>query len=227
MKRKLFLVVGIFLLASTIGLKSQNCNLYFPSREGAVSEMASYNAKDKLEGTTKTVIIKKETGADGITIQFESVYKDKSGDEKNKGHYKVRCQNGIFYFNMDNMMPQNGADPSSMEVKADEMEFPANPQIGQTLKDAKITMTMNAGMMKMEMSVAITNRKVETFEEMTTPAGKFNCYKLTYKVKTHMMADVETSVTQWIAQDIGVIKTENYDKNGKKVAYSVLTVFNP
>jgi len=228
MEMKKLVLMGTVLFCASIGINAQKCNMYFPSREGSESEMTSYNAKDKIEGVTKTVILKKETGANGVSLLFESVYSDNSGQEKGKGQYKVRCHNGVFYFDMESMMPQQNGDQASMEVKSDELEFPANPQIGQTLKDAKMTMVMKSGNVTvMEMSMSITNRKVESYEEITTPAGTFNCYKVTYNVRTHAMFDVEVKAIQWVAEDVGVVKTENYDNKGKKVNYSLLTAFRP
>jgi len=38
---------------------------------------------------------------------------------------------------------------------------------------------------------------------------------------------VEVKAVQWVAEDVGVVKTENYDNKGKKVNYSLLTAFRP
>jgi hypothetical protein len=31
--------------------------------------------------------------------------------------------------------------------------------------------------------------------------------------------------TQWVARNVGAVKTESFDKNGKLVGYSLLTAF--
>lgn len=50
---------------------------------------------------------------------------------------------------------------------------------GQQLKDASFTMEMT-GPLPVTISSNITNRKVEALEKVTTPAGTFDCVKVSY-----------------------------------------------
>jgi hypothetical protein len=69
------------------------------------------------------------------------------------------------------------------------------------------------------------NRKVEALESITTPAGTFECYKLTYDMEIKSMIKMTVKATQWVARNVGAVKTESFDKNGKLVGYSLLTAF--
>jgi hypothetical protein len=42
-------------------------------------------------------------------------------------------------------------------------------------------------------------------------------------METKMMVKVQAKTTQWIAEDIGMVRTENYNKKGKLQGYTVLT----
>lgn len=77
----------------------------------------------------------------------------------------------------------------------------------------------------MNMSVRMYNRKVEAFESVTTPTGTFDCYKLTYDMDVKSIMKMTVKATQWVAKNVGAVKTESLDKNGKLVGYSLLTAF--
>ncbi len=66
-------------------------------------------------------------------------------------------------------------------------------------------------------SVSITDRKVAGKETVTTSAGTWECYKITYKSKITMKIGIgipiKMDVTEWYAPGFGVVKTES---NGGK-----------
>ena len=76
------------------------------------------------------------------------------------------------------------------------------------------------------MTIEIVNRVVESIEEVTTPAGTFECFKLNYDVKSKIgfiKQNYKNSV--WYAKGIGAVKTETYDKKGKLDGTTLLTKF--
>ncbi|MEQ9168598.1 MAG: hypothetical protein RLO12_20235, partial [Fulvivirga sp.] len=92
--------------------------------------------------------------------------------------------------------------------------------VGMSLNDASLKMS---GSIPFKMEVNIVNRKVEGKESITTPAGTFECYKITYTINTKSIMSMETTGADWIAKEIGMVKSENYNKNGKLQGYSLLT----
>ena len=225
-KSKLLLIIGLISIVIPV-IKSQECKMFFPSKEGMQMELTSYDAKNRITGTTHQKIIGKETTANGYQIKFESESFDKKGQSQFKGQYSVKCENGIFYFDMKNMMSgesMKNYKEGDVEIKGDDLDMPSNLTVGQTLKDGSLTISMkNTAMQMMNMTMAIKNRKVEAIETITTPAGTFECYKISYDVETKMMFNMKGRGTQWIAKDAGVVKSESYDKNGKLVGSSQLT----
>jgi len=104
------------------------------------------------------------------------------------------------------------------------MIFPSDLSVGDELPDASITVSIkSSGVNMFTMTVWITNRKVEAREEMTTPAGTFDCFKMSYDIETKMMVKVQSKAVQWFTEDVGMVKSESYNKNGKLVGYSLLT----
>lgn len=73
------------------------------------------------------------------------------------------------------------------------------------------------------MSFMVTNRKVIGKESVTTPAGTFECYKISYDIATKMMINMKTKATEWYARGTGLIKSETYSTDGKLMGSNVLT----
>jgi hypothetical protein len=223
---KLSLIIGLCFIVIPV-IKCQECKMFFPSKEGAVIELTSYDAKNKVTGTTHQKIIGKENITNGYKIKFESETFDKKGQSQFKGQYTVKCENGTFYFEMNSMMSgesMKNYKEGDVEIKGDDLDMPSNLAVGQTLKDGTLTISMkNQAMQMMNMTMSLKNRKVEAIETITTPAGTFECYKITYDVETKMMFNMKSKGVQWIAKDVGMVKSESYDKNGKLAGSSQLT----
>ncbi|MBL7903518.1 MAG: hypothetical protein JNL22_00720 [Bacteroidales bacterium] len=226
MKHLLLLALSSFL---TVSLLAQDCEGYFPAKGGTFIETKNYDAKGKLTGTSQQTILSVDQIPGGLSLKVKS----ESLDSKDKLQYSqelgMRCENGVFYMDMKNFLdPNTMSGFKDMEVSVDgiDLEYPSVLQIGQTLKDGDIQMKfMSGGMSIMTMSVRMFNRKVEALESITTPAGTFECYKLTYDMEIKSMIKMTVKATQWVARNVGAVKTESFDKNGKLVGYSLLTAF--
>ncbi len=206
---------------------SQDCVFYCPVKEGTITETKHYNAKDKIQSTDKqTILSKKVTGNDvAVTIKAES-YDDKDKLLANRD-LTFECKNGVFYFDMKNLIdPQTMSAYKDMEVKmtATNLDMPSALSVGKTLGDGNVQMSVsNQGMTLMNMTINISNRKVEAIEKITTPAGTFDCFKISYDVETKMMFKMQTKGVDWIAKEVGAIRSETYDSKGKLTGYTVLT----
>src|SRR5690606_38385875 len=66
------------------------------------------------------------------------------------------------------------------------MSFPKNMYPGQKLDDITFTMKTGASGMKMEMTSDLLDRNVVAREKITTPAGTFDCLKVTGKRSRRM-----------------------------------------
>jgi len=109
-------------------------------------------------------------------------------------------------------------------VEVDQMTMPANLKAGQILGNGRVTAkVVNSGINIMTINVDITNRKVDGFEKVTTPAGTFDCVVISYDVETKLMLKVKMSGKQWFAKNVGVVKTETYNKKGKLEGSSLIT----
>jgi uncharacterized protein YjbK len=210
--------------------RAQLCDAYFPIEEGSTVEMKQYDEKDKLTGGSLQTVLKKTVLPTGLKLLVKTQVFDAKDKESGTMESELRCENGVFYFDMKKFMDQSQMSEMKdmeMEVESADMEVPGNLTVGQTLKDASITMKMSSnGMQMFTMTVNVTNRKVEGQEKITTPAGTFDCYKISYDIMTKVMFKVEAKSIDWMARDVGVVRSESYNAKGKLTGYTLMTALN-
>ncbi len=100
--------------------------------------------------------------------------------------------------------------------------IPARLAVGLELDCGEIVATV-AGIKTTQI---IESHKVVAREELTTPAGTFDCY-VVEQVYTAKMAFIKAKGSQkvWYARGVGNVKTETYDKRGKLSSAQILTSF--
>lgn len=208
-------------------LKAQDCDFYFPIEKGTIVETTNYDKKNKETGKVYQKVLD-YTKNNGVTeVKIESQIKTKDSDSIITQEYSIRCENGEFYINMDSYLNNEALkayQSMEIEVDVDNMTIPANLSKGQLLNDGRVSASIsNSGVKLMTMTVYIKNRKVEDFEKVTTPAGTFDCVKISYDMEMKMIFKVKASAIQWFAKGVGAVKTENYNKKGKLESTSIIT----
>ena len=116
----------------------------------------------------------------------------------------------------------NAMGDLDITIEGDNLGYPAGMKPGDQLKDGRVTMTIGESPM-MNTTITIFNRIVEAREEIITDAGTFSCLKISYDMETKSVITLRASAVEWIAKDIGVVRSENFSKKGKLTGYSVLT----
>jgi hypothetical protein len=219
-------ILGFFVFGFNMSY-TQDCQMFFPTDEGAEMEIQNFNQKDKLSGTTIQKIVEKTTDGDALTVKINHQSFDAKGKELGKGDFEIRCENGTFYLDMRNYLDDQALSAyqdMELEIETTDMEFPGDMDVGKNLPDANITVKVKAdnSMPVFTMTVFITNRRVAAKEQITTPAGTFDCFKMTYDIETKMVMRIQAKVVEWIAENVGMVKSESYSKKGKLQGYSVL-----
>ncbi|MDY0103120.1 MAG: hypothetical protein RBS07_09270 [Lentimicrobium sp.] len=219
----------LIMLMTAISAQAQNCEGFFPMKQGAVIETQSFNPKDKLQGTNRQTILAVDQIEDGMAITVKSEQLDEKGKPSFEQELTMRCVDDVFYMDMKEMLdPKTMGGFKDMEVSVSgvDLEFPGIMEVGQTLNDGNIEMSASSsGFTVMNMTVKILNRKVEAYEPVTTPAGTFDCFKISYDIEMHTIVNIKAKGTEWVAKNVGVVKSEQYDKNGKLTGYTLLSQF--
>jgi len=223
--------IAIILLATLLiplgAVFGQDCAFYYPKQEGATLEITNYNRKDKVTGRT----IQKITNVQESGNSLKATVQMKSYDDKDElifeSEVDVMCKDNEFNLSMENFIngqQMTAFSEADITIDSDNLRYPANMKPGQELNDGVINISVNnAGMPMMNMTTTIDNRKVEGKEKITTPAGTFDCFKISYDITSKMMVSVTMKAVEWISMDAGVVKSESYKSNGKLMGYSLLT----
>jgi len=214
--KKLFLFTVITFLGFTISAQKA----FFPSKTGTKLTYQSFDKKGKLSGETKYTVKDISGSGDHYTITYDVEHLDGKGNRSFIDEIKVKQEGDKMYFDMSNFLnksafQQKGEIPPTIEVTGNNMEIPLIPIPGASLPDASVMMAMKMGIINLKMTVNLTNRKVESLEDISVKAGKFNAFKLTSDVNgTVIGVKINNKSVEWYAYGIGVVKTESYDKKG-------------
>ena len=224
MKRILCLLTMCTAIA--VGTAFSQCNQYYQFEEGNEWEMETYNQKDKLTGKIQQKVTSFQKAGNGFTAKINSVTYNEKGKELTKGDLDFKCNDGIMYIDMRNFVTDEqmaAFKGYNLTVEGDNLEVPSTLSVGQSLKDASIHVNATDAPIPMKMQVSITDRKVVGQETITTPAGTFECYKLTSKMYIKTIVGLNFSTIEWIAPKVGMVRSESYNKGGKLMGYNILT----
>jgi hypothetical protein len=225
MKQKIFFSV-IFGFLGIAGF-AQDCNQYYNNLENAQLVYKNFDKKDKLSGTSVQKIKQVTRDAGSVMALIESQYFDNKGNSQGSTELHVKCEGGIIYLDMKNYLNQQSMESfkdMEMKIEGGSLEMPSKPKEGEILKggDMKISCLSN-GTPVMTMAISITNRKVEAIQDVTTEAGTFKCYKISFDISTKMMFNVKGKGVEYYNDEVGIVRTESYSASGDFMGYMVLT----
>lgn len=218
--KKIFYLILILCLSIDI-IIAQECTIYIPNTVGTELHYEVSNQKGKVIGSYSQKLLSiKNKGGETIYSMLQTTMDENSKDKVILSDtITFRCKGNEFYIDMDQYLNQKQMEAfQNMEVKVttDELMYPPNLKPGQSLKDGSITISIEGGVMNMNMTTNIVNRKVESLENIDTPAGNFKCYKLSEEVQSKTgFVNVTIRNVMWISKDIGTIRSESYNKKGK------------
>jgi hypothetical protein len=228
MKKASLVFVTLF---SLLKLSAQDCSQsFYAMKEGTKLMMTNFNDKGKATSTNESLI--KSIKADGANYEatIEATVKNEKGKVLAEGKtFTIKCDNGTIKMDISSLMMADFAlQMKSMEVSVsgNGIEIPAALTEGLTLSDGTTEMKLGSnGMTFMTMKFDIKNRKVEKKESITTPAGTFECFKITYDMESKVMFKRSVKVVQWFAKGVGLVKSETYNQKGELEGYTELTTF--
>jgi hypothetical protein len=222
MKKVLFLA---FMFCASFILNAQLA--YFPS-EGTVLTYHNLDKKGKIESKiVYKVESVKQSGENADVTYFVESY-GKKDELVFKDRITFKKEGDKLFFDMSNFVnkgafQQNGEIPATVEIEGNSLEVPINGTAGQSLPDANMTIASDMGFVKLKMTTNIVNRKVDNIEDLTVPAGTFNCMKISGDVSGKILGmNMSGKSVQWYSSGIGMVKSETYDKKGELSGSMVL-----
>lgn len=224
MKTKILVLICTFLIHFS-SFSQSSCKAYYPFEEGTKFEITNYNKKGKKEGVVNYEV----SSINNNVATIKTIIFDNKDKEITTTSYQIMCDGNKISIDFKSLMNPDmfkQYKDMEMDITGTNVELPNNLQVGQSLKDANMNMVIDMGGIKMNMSIDMLNRKVDNKEFVTTPAGTFNCFALSYDNEMKMGMKMTFKIKEWIAEGVGVVKSESYNKNGKLMGYSELTSFS-
>jgi len=223
MKKVLTLTLAVMLAMAMFTTRTFSQDAFFATKKGLV---LTYKAADAQGNTTGySVITIKDVQGSGqdmsITYRVESLDKARRPlDSFGAQTFTVKLKDNVAYFDLNQFVPAQMKQPGmKMEVSGITMELPNDLKPGQKIKDSKITMTMDLGVMKMNAEVKMVEGECLAVEDVTVPAGTFKSHKITQTVVASVSGmETTTRILSWYAPGLGTVKTEAYDN-----AYNLLS----
>lgn len=192
------------------------CNYYYLQNNKTVT-IGMFDRKGNADGKYVYNVsgVSKNGGVTSATIQSEVF--DKKGKLTGGGKGTMQCKSGILMIDMKMMLNPQQMEQfknAKVEGQASYMEYPASLSVGQALQDGSFNMDMKMeNGMTANVAIDVTNRKVEAKEKVTTPAGTWDAYKITYDAKTVITIGVgipiKMQLTEWFVPDFGMVKSSS------------------
>ena len=227
--KKLLTFLTLPFLFFNFSSDSGDCDRLIFFKEGSTTTLTNYDGNGKLMGSNTLSFKNIAKTAKGVKVTAVSQHFDKKGKATSSSEIFLRCEDGTLYFDMNTMLGEMGEAYKDFNVTIEGInkEIPSNLEVGKILNDAEIKVSVKTKdgtpMPMMDMLVKIFNRKVEAIESVTSPAGTWECYKISEDTEMKSIIKVKSKSTTWFSYDVGMVKTETYDDKGKLTGRTLLT----
>jgi hypothetical protein len=212
--------------------KAQNCSDFINAVNGKKLVYSNMDAKGNEQGKFTYTSAKK----DASTVGYHTEVIDKNGKSIGTSDSEIKCSGNAVSIDMKSFVPPASEKQlGKMQItgEAKYLVYPLDLKAGQTLDDGTMTMNIaNNGSQMGDLQMDITNRKVEQKETITSTAGNFDCFRISYDamVKIKMMGigfPVHMHIIEWFSPKIArPVKSETYTKNGKLAGTMQLVSIN-
>ncbi|HZY39268.1 MAG TPA: hypothetical protein VFE53_21575 [Mucilaginibacter sp.] len=228
MKKILLLISGLII---TLQVLAQDCTKYLYLQKDKTIEMTGYNKKGDVTMKSVSKVSNVNTSGGVTTANVVSQVYDKNGKLLGTSSVDYKCNGGTVSMQMHIEAGQQSKQPTTMNFNMSgdaNGEYPQNMQVGDHLPDHTSQMQMANGMTT---TIKVTDRMVAAKESVTTPAGTWDCFKITYKTSSSTafnkggsdstsaatsplaklglkMPSSTSESTIWVAAGVGMIKSE-------------------
>jgi hypothetical protein len=229
----LLMITAILGLFFNQQLSAQNCKFFVPTEKGTKLEYTMFdrNGREQAKQTQTISDVKQQSGKTIAVVEASAVPK-RGSEEAKPTTFELKCEGGKFFMNMEpfvssfNYQQYQNLPGSEVTIQSDDLYYPSDMAVGSKLPDGNLEVTVNINEIPMiNAKISIVNRKVEKKESITSSAGTFECLKVTSEIvtTTSFSDGAKTKVIQWVAEGVGVVKSESLMDDGKLISYELLT----
>ncbi len=212
--KKTLLAIGLLASMSIFG---QDCQSYYFLQNNKNIEMTTYNRKGSEVGKLVYHVTGVQSMGNSLTATVDEEIFDKKGKSTMKATNKIQCDGGMLMMDIKMNMPQSNSpqfNDASATASNVYIEYPSSMKAGDQLKDATMHLDVSTHGMKQSMDMQVVDRKVLDKESVTTPAGTWDCFKITSTVHMTMRTagigiPIKMDQTEWFAPGFGIVKSES------------------
>ena len=232
MKSLVFLL--LISLMPSANIQAQDC-MGMNFKKGMQFEMSTFNAKDKPTGKVSYDVKDVRKEGSSTIMDMSAQFEDEKGKQRPPYVVTYTCTGNELIADLSGMMQSMPSNMKDMELKMkmNKLVYPSTLSVGQKLSDGQIEAEMiTNGTTMSTMTLLMANRQVEGKESITTPAGTFDTYKITsdMNMENRVMGipirNTMRVVSYRANNQILDVKSENYNKSGKLMGYTLLTKAN-
>lgn len=229
--KSILAIVCLIAIGTVNSAKAQICNTYYFMKANSTVEQTHFDEKGKLALRTEYKVGDISSVDNGSEAAVMQKVMDKKGKIISEGKANIRCDGDNLFIDMKLSMPAGPVAPDGNiegSTKKFYLPYPKNIKAGDKLENAKFSMSVDQSSVIQTIEMFVRNRQAEAEESVTTPAGTWNCIRITYEMEmiTHTMGipiRVRMKGTEWYAPGFGVVKTQSFNKAGKLAGTSEIT----
>ncbi|MCS6991421.1 MAG: hypothetical protein NZL95_06115 [Chitinophagales bacterium] len=196
----------------------QSCAAFTEAlRPGSLLEYTLYDEKDKVSGTTTYRVERVVTVRDTVVAVTDvTIGRGRNDNKPLRFSVPIKCHGDVIYYSMRGLMPVPEVPVSGdmrMEVRGGELGYPASLQVGQRLPDAEMEIIFYVNDVALiSQKQVVTDRVVEGRASVTTEAGTFDCFKITFTTEFTGWGMQRMRSELWYAPKVGTVKMMQYNK---------------
>ena len=202
-----------------LGAPLSSAEAYFCIKSGTRLEYErSYVSSSKLKWRHTMEIGERQPAEDGHLLEYSSSFHKPSGAMMYGGPVKLVARigrSGDVTLDLAASLASvfsNYVGPKSLSYEPCCSVLPADMKVGDKLEDAYFEVAV----LNFRFRVSVADRIVLRKETITTPAGEFECMVVReHKIEKGPGRNRETTALTWYAKNVGMVRHDTYDKNGK------------
>ncbi|MCQ0112520.1 hypothetical protein [Zhouia amylolytica] len=201
------------------------CSKYYPMEEGINFEITVYDQNNNPNALLAyNVVLTNEN-----TAVFMTELQNPEGELIAISEYGMSCNGDGVEIDFNAMMSVElikQCDGKPMKMRGKNIHLPNNLEIGQKLPDAQMETSSSVKNDSLNLSIKMINRKVEGMDTLITSVGTFKCVVVSYETEFKSGGNKIHYSKEWLAEGVGLVKSEEYDADGKLISRSMLTDFH-
>lgn len=217
----------ILLILTSLSSSAQRDYSFLPSKRNFVIKYTAYDGKNRKEYSEVWKLVGKSAKNQSVKYNIESEITTAKQNTFYQ-YFHQTSKDSTLYIGTERYLDPILLDSYQkmvVKISADSISIPLSPKVGQLLPEGtcKARILRGTGSVLISLNVLLINRKVDAIEQISTPAGKFTCFRISSdKISFSGISKHKSKLLEWYAINIGLVRMEEYHNKGKLISYKHL-----